>query len=200
MLERGHCECKTPNFRTLVSANCLMNRVYRTASRGGGALPYIWSPRMLPRSGSVFWDFAPLRVGSERPFCTHKGRVFTNFAPLRVAIEKFALNIDFLYQNWEFFSRIQKLAFLRQKSGFKAQNFYMFRDFSYNLAPLRVGLKSCCTPKGGYFALFAPVRVVFFDVFLAPAPVRVRATRGSTRVIFGGEYPPPGNCIFFSYK
>ena len=65
---------------------------------GRGALPYIWSPWMLPLTGSVFWDFAPLRVGPERAFCIHKGRVFTNFAPLRVAVfRKIALEIDFLY-------------------------------------------------------------------------------------------------------
>ena len=33
----------------------------------------------------------------------------------------------------------------------------------YNLAPIRVSFKSCCTPKGGYLALFAPTRVVFLN-------------------------------------
>ena len=28
---------------------------------GGVLLPYIWSPQMLPRNGSTFWDFALLK-------------------------------------------------------------------------------------------------------------------------------------------
>ena len=76
--------------------------------------------------------------------------------------------------------------YFEAKSGFQAHNLDMVRYFSYNLATLRVGLKSCCALKDRHFALFAPLRVGFLH-FLALTLVRVRVAQGSTHVIFGSE-------------